>query len=167
MRIACVSVFSTVLLVSPALAEDTAPFTITKQRNADEITVTRENGVTVFNIRSSNGIGWAKIANDKAWPMKALVRLSYASGRQWQHLENFSIASPRAHVSTSLRGNLEVRPMNKAGGEALNGLSKEELAERVGMQFNVADNGLEAELPMTWLAEEREFTLRWIDLYRN
>ena len=167
MRIA-ISLLTTFLIVSAARSEDdTAPFTITKQRGADEVNVVKENGVTVFSIHSSNGIGWAKIKNDKAWPMKAIVRLQYKSGRQWQHLEHFSIASQRANVLTNLNGMLEVRPTNDQGREALNGLSKPELAERVGLQFRVAGNGLEAELPMNWLAAESEFTLRWINLYRN
>ena len=46
-------------------------------------------------------------------------------------------------------------------------MSKQELADRVGVQFRAVDNGIETELPMPWLAEESEFTIRWIDLYRN
>ena len=155
------------LCVSAASGEGTSHFDITKQRSADKVTVARENGVTVFNIDSSNGIGWAKIENDKAWPMKAIVRLRYSSGRQWQHLENFSISSGRAVISTSMKGGLEVRAMNDKGREALDGLDREELAERVGMRFRVVEDGIETELPMPWLAEERAFTIRWIDLYRN
>ena len=154
-------------LIPAARGEETSHFNITKQRSADKITVAKENGVTIFNISSSNGIGWAKIQNDKAWPMKAIVRLQYSSGRQWQHLENFTIASGRAFISTNLNGGLEVRPINDKGREALEGLSEQELAERVGVEFRVVDNYVETELPMQWLAEESEFTIRWIDLYRN
>lgn len=156
-----------VLFISAARGEETSHFDITMQRNADEVTVAKESGVTVFSINSSNGIGWAKIENDKAWPMKAIVRLTYKDGRQWQHLEGFTISSGRASISTSLKGGLEVRTMNDKGRDALDGLSNEELNDRVGVQFRVVDNGIETELPMPWLAEENEFTIRWIDLYRN
>ena len=167
MRQLLLGLFVIAVLVAGAQGDDFSHFKITKQRSADVVSVTREQGVTVFNVSSSNGIGWAKIENDKAWPMKAIVRLSYQGDRPWKHLEGFTIASTRANIASSLSGGLEVRPITEKGRQALKGLSKEELAERVGFECRVVDHAIEIELPMTWLAEERTFTIRWIDFYRS
>ena len=167
MKLSFLVLVGAVIFCHPLRGDEFSHYKITQQRSNDAVSVDKENGVTVFNVVSSNGIGWAKIQNEKAWPMKAVVRLNYKSGRQWQHLEGFSISSSRATISSSLRGGLEVRPLTDKGRQSLEGLSEEELAERVGLQIKTAESGIEIELPMTWLAEESEITIRWIDLYRN
>ena len=154
-------------LTSFLQGEDISHYHITKQRSDDVVTVEKEGGVTVFNVRSSNGIGWAKFTNDRAWPMKAFVRLQYQEDRAWEHLENFTLSSGRAFITIDRAGNFEVRPTSETGRDALGDLTPEQLREKLGLHLKQSESAIEIELPMNWLAEESEFTLRWIDVYRN
>ena len=157
-----------VLWLAPfALCEEPTNFTITKQRKADTITVLQERGVTVFAVSSSNGIGWAKIENRKAWPMKAIVRLAYADGREWKHLEQFSIVCRHATISTQLRGGAEVRLMDDQAADEFRSLSREEVTARYGIEISQGEKTIDLLLPMNVLAAEDGFTIRWVDLFRN
>ena len=59
--------FPLTFVVCVAQAEESSHYTIAKQRNQDDVTVEKEGGVTMYSIRSSNGIGWAKFTDDEAW----------------------------------------------------------------------------------------------------
>ncbi len=142
-------------------------FTVTKPRKTDEVSVLQEEGATVFAITSRSGIGWVKVRNEGAWPMKAVVRLQYDGQRPWKHLEGFSITNRRASLNTSMQGGLEVRLSNDQGREQLGDLDKQALAEKVGMEVEKVGDAVEIQLPITWLSGENEFTIRWVDLYRN
>lgn len=149
-------------------ADEPSGFEITKQRRADTVTVVKEQGATVFVISSSNGIGWVKIQTEKAWPMKATVRLEYADGRPWKHLEHFSIANTQARIATSLKQReVEFTPLTDQARREAEKLPPQELAQRVAMSLVQREGKVEILLPMPWLAQQDELTFRWIDLYRN
>ena len=153
--------------VTAAHWEDVSPYTVTKQRKADRVVVEKEQGVTVFVVSSSNGIGWAKIESNKAWPMQAKVRLTYANGREWKYLEQFSIESNGITVATNLRGGLDFRSRSAEEQTKFKALEKDERQSRYGIVVRKDAEHIEIVLPMVWLAGEDGFTIRWVDLFRN
>ncbi len=153
--------------VAALAAEPSSNFEITWQRKADSVEVVKEQGVTVFVVSSSNGIGWAKLRTEKAWPMKAKVRLQYAGGREWEHLEEFSITNARGRIVTSLKRGVEYQPISDAGRREKEELDRDELARRIATPLDAQDGKIEILLPIIWLANENEFTIRWIDQFRN
>ena len=66
---------------------------------------------------------------------------------------------PSTRFPRSLRG--------RNGRREKEELSADELAQRIATTLNAQDGKIEILLPIIWLADENEFTIRWIDQFRN
>ena len=163
-NIRCPTILGIVMLGAVAAqGDEAADFTIAKQRSADVVTVSKEQGITVFDVSSSNGIGWAKIQNNKSWPMKAKVRITYSSGHPWKRMEQFAVSKGNSVISTYLtdRSNEaeDLRTVRKPGSATAK--------EQVPLTIERVGDAVEVELPMPWLADESQFMIRWVDVFRN
>jgi hypothetical protein len=118
-----------------------------------------DNGVAVV-AYSSTGIGELKMKSGGApWPMALKLRLKYNETRGFMHLEGFRLSTGKASLQTSL--GREEPEIDSVDGAARLHAAKPEL------KVIKTDDAIEVLLPMAWLADSDEFTLRWIDLYRQ
>lgn len=161
-------VLSAVVVVSAAmnfapprsLLADEPPLTVKAQRGAQEVSVELEQGVAVIVVASSTGIGRIVVQSaDRPWPMSAKLRLRYNDKRGFQSLEGLTITDSKSRMQTFLGAKtVEVAIIDESKPAPS---AKPELNVQRGEKF------VEVELPMAWLAGEKEFTIDWIDFYRG
>ena len=159
-----VAVLSAIALVGAD--DEVAEYQISLKREADQVLVSQKKDVTVFKVVSASGIGSATIARGRQpWPDQALVRLSYTSGKGFENLEGFTITNSTIRIESGLTVSGKViaqlhRADDKEGGPG------EEL-DTAAMSLRVTPAGIEVRLPMKLLAPQPQFTIDWVDAYRN
>ncbi len=113
------------------------------KREDDRLTVTQDDGRTVFNVVCPFGIGAATVTAAEAWPAHLTVRLRYAKDRPFERLEGFA-----CHLVKGQADGEEAKPL------------KHRIAREDGALAVVIDVPPEVR---TWPT----LRLRWIDVYRR
>lgn len=150
------------LVCCPSLSASAAEpaLTVKPGRGASNAKLQQVDGATVVEITSAGGIGQATVqSGGQPWPMKMKLRLRYDAKRPFTHLEGFNLSDSKSRLHTFLDS--ESVEVEYADGAARLDTGKPEL------QVRKVDGAIEITLPMAWLADEKEFTLHWIDFYRG
>ncbi|WP_143544128.1 hypothetical protein [Rhodopirellula sp. MGV] len=154
-----------------ASADGEPSFSISSNRDDDEVTVNVDDDTVLFSLRSPRGIGRATIErNDEHWPPKIKLRL-YLNG-----LEKFKLVCGDMTLEASIvsqtgkfrvwKGGSEDSPLDRESPFWIKLDAFDEDGKPIALKPPV-HGYFELQLPKAAFAENaKTITLHWIDFYR-